>query len=204
MVDGDTITISMNGQAETIRLIGINTPETVDPRKPVECFGKQASDITKMLLTSKRVYLEKDPTQGERDKYDRLLAYVFREDGLFINEYLVQQGYAYEYTYSTSYKYQAQFKANQASAQSRKLGLWASGVCDQFDVAAPSSTPQPAPSTTQPANSGSYVCTANVYNCSDFSTHAEAQAVFEACGGVQKDVHRLDSDKDGVACESLP
>ena len=92
VVDGDTITINLAGTAETIQLIGINTPETVDPRKPVECFGKQASDEAKTLLAGKRVRIEKDPTQGDRDKYGRLLAYVWRDDGLFFNEFMIQAG----------------------------------------------------------------------------------------------------------------
>lgn len=83
VVDGNTIKVDLNGTIETIRLIGINTPETVDPRKPVECFGKEASDKAKALLSNTNVSLEADPTQGERDKYGRLLRYVFMEDGTF-------------------------------------------------------------------------------------------------------------------------
>ena len=130
VVDGDTVTINLDGTSETIRLIGINTPETVDPRKPVECFGKQASDEAKILLSGKKVRIEKDSTQGERDKYGRLLAYVFRDDGLFFNEHMIQQGYAYEYTYNKPYKYQTQFKDDQVLAKSQGTGLWAPGVCD--------------------------------------------------------------------------
>ncbi|MDO8728733.1 MAG: thermonuclease family protein [bacterium] len=68
VVDGDTIDININGQTERLRLIGINTPETVDPRKPVECFGKEASEKARSILSGKRIVLESDPTQGERDK----------------------------------------------------------------------------------------------------------------------------------------
>jgi micrococcal nuclease len=110
VVDGDTITVEKNGSSETLRLIGINTPETVDPRKPVECFGEEASNKAKELLMGQQVRLEADPTQGERDKYDRLLRYVFLTDGTFYNKVIIQQGYAYEYTYNTPYKYQVEFK----------------------------------------------------------------------------------------------
>ena len=144
VVDGDTITINLDGAAETIRLIGINTPETVDPRKPVQCFGKQASDEAKTILTGRKVRIEKDPTQGDRDKYGRLLAYVWRDDGLFFNEYMIQQGYAYEYTYDRPYKYQTQFKADQATAESQDRGLWSPSTCD-------GSTSTPASTTTTPA-----------------------------------------------------
>ncbi len=77
VVDGDTVTLSHNDKKETVRLIGINTPETVDPRKPVECFGKEASAQAKALMTGKNVRIEKDASQGDYDKYERLLAYVF-------------------------------------------------------------------------------------------------------------------------------
>jgi len=203
VVDGDTVSVSMNGATETIRLIGIDTPETVDPRTTVECFGKEASDKAKELLTGKKVRIEKDPSQGDRDKYQRLLAYVYREDGLFINKYMVENGYAYEYTYNTPYKYQSEFKAAQTSAQSSKKGLWAPGVCDiptsSGTTPKPQSTPTPIP-TPVPSGSG-YSCSANIYNCTDFSSHAQAQAVYEQCGGVNNDVHGLDRDKDGSACE---
>jgi len=205
VVDGDTLTIDLNGKSETIRLIGINTPETVDPRKPVECFGVEASNIAKELLTGKRVYIEMDPTQGDRDKYSRLLAYVYREDGFFFNKSMILSGYAYEYTYSLPYKYQSEFKEAQKNAQTNQRGLWAPGICEKKETApAQQSTPAPTPTTQQPQSTSGYSCSANTYNCTDFSTHAEAQSVYEMCGGINNDIHRLDQDKDGDACESLP
>lgn len=250
VVDGDTITVTMNGELETIRLIGINTPETVDPRDPIECFGVEASNKAGELLLGRKVRVEKDPTQGDRDKYDRLLAYVFRDDGLFINKFMIEQGYAYEYTYNLPYEYQAEFKAAQSSARSQHRGLWADGVCDQQPAISsppitlqpqsstpepqtfvqqpvtPPSSPQPEPTTSQqpeppavaqsdpppappaseppaPDTSG-YSCSTNLYNCTDFKTHAEAQAVYDMCSATKGDIHRLDSDKDGQACEGLP
>jgi micrococcal nuclease len=131
VVDGDTIHIDIDGKKETVRLIGINTPETVDPRRPVECFGKEASNKAKELLEGKKVRVETEASQGERDKYGRLLGYVFREDGLFVNNYLVTEGYAYEYTYNLPYKYQSEFKAAQKTAETSGRGLWAIGVCEK-------------------------------------------------------------------------
>ena len=130
VVDGDTIKINMNGTTETLRLIGMDTPETVDPRKPVQCFGKEASNKAKELLSGQKVRIEKDSTQDERDKYGRLLAYVWREDGLFYNEYMIKQGYAHEYTYDLPYKYQSQFKADQTYARENQLGLWSPNTCN--------------------------------------------------------------------------
>lgn len=130
VVDGDTIKINFNEKIETVRLIGLDTPETVDPRKPVQCFGKEASNKARELLYGRKVTIEKDPTQGERDKYGRLLVYVYREDGLFFNKYMIEQGYAYEYTYDNAYKYQSEFKQAQKDAQAGQLGLWSSNTCN--------------------------------------------------------------------------
>lgn len=133
VVDGDTIQVSATGtldDVETVRFIGINTPETVDPRKEVECFGYEASNKTKSLLTDKNVFLERDATQGDRDKYGRLLRYVILEDKTNVNQYLIQEGYAYEYTYKTTYKYRTMFKEAQTYAEEHNKGLWADGVCE--------------------------------------------------------------------------
>lgn len=129
VVDGDTIKVNINGAVETLRLIGIDTSETVDPRKPVQCFGQEASNKAKELLSGKKVRIEKDSTQGDRDKYDRLLAYVYREDGLFFNKYMIEQGYAHEYTYNLPYKYQTEFKAAETNARENQLGLWSPSTC---------------------------------------------------------------------------
>ena len=202
VIDGDTIKVKINGTIETLRLIGIDTPETVDPRKPVQCFGQEASNKSKELLSGQRVRVEKDSTQGDRDKYDRLLAYIWREDGLFYNEYMVKQGYAHEYTYDTPYKYQAQFKADEKYARENQLGLWSPNTCNG-DTTKENLAPPVIPPSNVSVPEGT-TCSSNAYNCSDFKTHAEAQAVFEYCGGVDNDIHKLDSDGDGQSCESLP
>lgn len=130
VVDGDTIKINIDGTVTTLRLIGLDTPETVDPRKPVQCFGKEASNKAKELLSGKKVRIEKDSTQGDLDKYGRTLAYVYREDGLFYNKYMIDQGYAHEYTYNTPYKYQTEFKNAQKTAQANLMGLWSPDTCN--------------------------------------------------------------------------
>lgn len=126
VVDGDTIHVLLGNKDETIRLIGVDTPETVDPRKKVQCFGKQASDFTKAKLTDKKVFLQDDPTQTNRDKYNRLLRYIFLPDSTNFNKLLIEQGYAHEYTYKVPYKYQTEFKEAQKQAMANNLGLWAS------------------------------------------------------------------------------
>lgn len=130
VVDGDTLKINMGGTVETLRLIGIDTPETVDPRKPVQCFGTEASNRAKALLSGQKVRIEADSTQDTRDKYGRLLVYIYRDDGLFFNKSMVADGYAYEYTYDKAYKYQEEFKAAQLAAQNAGKGLWSPNTCN--------------------------------------------------------------------------
>jgi endonuclease YncB( thermonuclease family) len=149
VVDGDTVKVNMDGTVTTLRLIGLDTPETVDPRKPVQCFGKEASNKAKELLTGKKVRLEKDSSQDGIDKYGRTLAYIYREDGLFYNKYMIEQGYAHEYTYNTPYKYQAEFKAAQKLAQDNLRGLWSPNTCNG-DTTSSSSTSTSTTTTTTP------------------------------------------------------
>lgn len=123
VVDGDTIEVSGN---QAVRFIGIDTPETVDPRRPVGCFGKEASSEVKKLLTNQEVVLQKDVS--ETDKYKRLLRYVFLplEDGsiLFINDYLVREGFAKVLTYPPDVKYNEQFRQAEKEARENNRGLW--------------------------------------------------------------------------------
>lgn len=123
VVDGDTFDIE-NGKA--VRMVGIDTPETVDPKRPVGCFGKEASNETKSLLTGKVVILQKD--MSETDKYGRLLRYVFLplEDGqiLFVDDYLVREGFAKVLTYPPDVKYNQQFRQAEEEAKQAKRGLW--------------------------------------------------------------------------------
>ena len=128
VIDGDTLTITRNGDTERIRLIGVDTPELHDPRKPVECYAQQASDYTKSLQ-EQQIYLETDPTQDSIDRYGRTLAYVWTEARRLINYDLIAEGYAHEYTYNDPYRYQSKFRAAQQHAQSAQSGLWAPDNC---------------------------------------------------------------------------
>lgn len=155
VVDGDTIDVQIEGKKETIRLIGIDTPETVDPREPVQCFGKEASDKAKELLSNKKVSLVADSSQGERDKYNRLLRYVYLEDGTNFNKKMIEDGFAHEYTYNLPYKYQNDFKDAEKKAREGNKGLWSPSSCSG-DTTKPATTttttqPAPAPATTSPA-----------------------------------------------------
>jgi len=129
VVDGDTIDVMVNSEKVRVRLIGLDTPEIVDPRKPVQCFGKEASDKAKQILTGTSVRLEMDPSQDTYDKYGRLLAYAFLQDGTNFDKYMIAEGYGHEYTYNLPYKYQKEFRAAEKKARDEKKGLWADGVC---------------------------------------------------------------------------
>lgn len=126
VIDGDTIEVE---GGEKVRYLGVDTPETKDPRKPVQCFGKEAASKNKELVEGKRVILEKDVTNT--DKYNRLLRFVFLDLGngtrLFVNDYLIREGYAQVLTIPPDVKYSEQFLAAQKQAREQKKGLW--GKC---------------------------------------------------------------------------
>ena len=130
VTDGDTIKVRIGSKTKTIRFIGIDTPETKDPRKPVQCFGQEASNKMKELVENKQVILEGDPSQGELDKYGRLLRFVFLPDGTNVNLKMISDGYAQEYTYNLPYKYQSEFKAAQRDADANNRGLWSPTTCN--------------------------------------------------------------------------
>ena len=124
VVDGDTIIVSGLGR---IRLIGVDTPETVDPRRPVEFFGREASAFTKRMLDGKRVRLEYD---WERtDKYGRTLAYVHLPDGTLVNAEIIRQGYGHAYT-RFPFKYLDEFRQYEREAREAGRGLWGGPTAD--------------------------------------------------------------------------
>ncbi|WP_082486369.1 thermonuclease family protein [Frigoribacterium sp. Leaf186] len=128
VVDGDTVVVTVAGERERIRLIGVDTPETVKPDAPVDCFGPEASSFTTSALPEgATVWLEADASQGDADRYDRLLRYVWSPDGTMLNERLVAGGYGREDTYDDAYRYRDRFVAAEASAEASRTGLW--GAC---------------------------------------------------------------------------
>ncbi len=129
VIDGDTIKVLLRGQDVTVRLIGIDTPETVKPGSPVDCFGPEASEFAQQMLDGQSVTLEFDAGQGATDKYGRALAYVWLElpgGGLSLfNLNAVAGGYANERQYgATPYAWRPEFAAAQESAQHGDLGMW--------------------------------------------------------------------------------
>jgi endonuclease YncB( thermonuclease family) len=123
--DGDTITIDMQGKEERVRFIGIDTPETQDPRKPVQCFGRAASAYTKQLIGNQPVRLESDPLSSNRDRYNRLLRYVYLPDGRLLQAEILTHGYGFAYV-SFPFTRSDEFLAYQTQAREQNQGLWAS------------------------------------------------------------------------------
>lgn len=124
VVDGDTIRARVGARTERVRFLGIDTPESVRPNTPVQCFALEASARTKALLAAHTaIRLVGDVEQ--RDKYGRLLAYVYRvSDGLFVNLALVREGYAAPYTYPPNVAHAAEFVAAAREARDAGRGLW--------------------------------------------------------------------------------
>ncbi len=133
VVDGDTIDVVMNGEIKRVRIIGVDTPEVVNPRQAVECFGREASDTAKEILNNQYVRLESDDSQGDIDKYGRLLRHVILENGNNFAELMISKGLAREYTYKTVSKYQTDFILAENEAKNNKTGIWADGACDNYD-----------------------------------------------------------------------
>jgi micrococcal nuclease len=123
VVDGDTIVVALGGREERVRYIGVDTPETVKPRTPVQCFGRKASAENHRLVEGRRVRLVADAEA--RDRYGRLLAYVYRaSDGLFVNAELVRGGYATPLRITPNVRFAERFGTLAAQARNAGRGLW--------------------------------------------------------------------------------
>jgi len=129
VIDGDTILLDGN---EIVRLIGIDTPETKDPKKPVQYYGKEAYEFTKRLVEGKKVRLAYD--LNKKDNYGRTLAYVYLEDGTFLNAEIIKQGYGFTYRHFL-FKYFDEFKQYEIEARENEIGLWSDGEGEGSPVA---------------------------------------------------------------------
>ncbi len=130
VVDGDTLLVSLDGKRERVRLIGIDSPESVKPESPVECYGEEAKAyLTSLLPRGSQIFLQYDRTQGKRDRFGRILAYVFTRDGENIAEEILRNGYAREYNYQKGnpYRLRNAFIKDEREARGESRGLWA--VC---------------------------------------------------------------------------
>ncbi|HLC91810.1 MAG TPA: thermonuclease family protein [Candidatus Saccharimonadales bacterium] len=124
-LDGDTIVVDMNGSEETIRFIGVDTPETHDPRKAVQCFGKAAAGFTKNLIGTNNVRLEADALNTNRDRYNRLLRYIYLPNETLVNAEIIKQGYGFAYL-SFPFTKSDEFHHYETVARNANKGLWGS------------------------------------------------------------------------------
>lgn len=129
VIDGDTFNIFIEEEKReaTIRVLGINTPETVDERKEVECYGPEASKKAKEILNGKNIKLSWSPDREYKDKYNRYLAYVYIDDFGSFGEYMLKYGFAREYTYGKPYSKREEYRRLESLAKAKSLGLW--GQC---------------------------------------------------------------------------
>lgn len=133
VIDGDTVEALLDGETSVVkvRFLGVDTPESVDPRRGVQCFGKEASAYTKRLLQGQRVELREDLQADDRDKYGRLLRNIIREDGMDVNATLIAEGYAQAYlSFPLSAKRKAQLRLLQEQAKEEARGLWSPSTCN--------------------------------------------------------------------------
>ncbi|MDC3417432.1 thermonuclease family protein [Aquibacillus salsiterrae] len=207
VIDGDTVVVSIEGEVKTVRLLLVDTPETVDPSLPVQPFGKEATDFAKEILpTGKKVTIEFDGPKT--DKYNRLLAYLWVGEDIMFNQLLLEEGLArYAYEYDPPYLYQEDLINAQTKARDKEIGIWGiEGYVteDGFNKEEQDAVPVAAESGSTSNYEGPYDPFGPDKNCSDFNTQDEAQAFFEAAGGPDQDPHNLDGDGNGVVCESLP
>ena len=202
VVDGDTVEARFpNGEIDTLRLLGVDTPETslgrVTPgeygfadspgaRDHLFTWGQRASEFARNELGGETVRVEVDPRADRRGSFGRLLVYV-SVDGTNFNERLLSQGYAR--LYESSFSRRDEFARAEAEARAGRVGLW------DFDVQATATASTDRDGELPPLPSD------GDYDCSDFETQERAQRVLE---DDPSDPHRLDGNDDGVACESLP
>lgn len=158
MVDGDTIVVEIDGVEERVRYIGIDTPESVDPRRPAECLGREASDYNRDLVDGKTIALEKDVS--ETDAFGRLLRYVWL-DGHLVNARLVRDGYAVAATFPPDVRYADLFAGLQAEARAAGVGLWGSACASPIMLATEAASPKVGSTTCDFSNSPSPVIKGN-------------------------------------------
>jgi micrococcal nuclease len=201
VIDGDTLVVNPSvGGMEDVRLLGVDTPETVDPNEPVEPYGPEASAFTNQQLEGERVTLIFD--QERRDQYGRALAYVqISSQSETFNETLLRQGYAQLYVVPPNDRYEVTFSQAQDQARQAQRGIWGLPKDQQCELAdrgngigegspgCQGQVPRPAPDPGVDKD------------CADFRSQAEAQAELER---DPSDPNNLDGDGDGVACETYP
>lgn len=130
VVDGDTADIRVGGEIWRVRMLGMDTPEVVARERPVECFGREASARAKQLLEGQTVYLERDASQDDRDRFGRYLRFVWFGDGRLFNLQMIAEATPRVHLSGNAHKYQRQFRNAQEEARRAGRGLWSPSACN--------------------------------------------------------------------------
>lgn len=205
VVDWDTIKVNYNWKEESFRFIWIDTPESYTTRFGYkECYWDEASKYLKWLLEWKNIKIEFDETQWQTDKYGRYLGYIFL-DWVNINNEMIKNWYAWEYTYDKAYKYQDLFKSSQKVASDSKLWLWAINTCNWERKKVEEIIQTNSGSinldnfiNTETPVYWNFSCSVKKTYCTEMTTCEEAKFYLNSCW-----LSRLDADKDWTPCESL-
>jgi micrococcal nuclease len=201
VVDGDTIRVQLPTGLERVRIIGIDTPETVDPHRPPACYGAEATAFAKEILEGKTVTLETDPTQDQRDKYDRLLAHVHVGDTLYAAE-VISRGFGIHYVYEVPSIHAAELAAAEDAAKDANAGIW-SACQGRVDLPL-SEVTTPEPAVTEPANPPhGDKCHPSYDPCvPDVPYDLDCKGIGFPVTIIGPDAYRLDGNHDGSGCET--
>ena len=197
VIDGDTVEVGFRGRTVDVRLIGIDTPETVHPSEPVGCYGRAASDFVTSQLEGRRVQLEFDVER--RDQYGRTLAYIWK-DGKLFNRVLVERGFAQVTIYPPDDKYEGRLRAAEDRAKGADNGAW--GNCPYFGAPATGGADSESDPNDSVAASGK--CDPNYQGACippyppDLDCSQVSASGFQSTG---TDPHGFDGDADGTGCE---
>ena len=192
VVDGDTIIVRGVGR---VRLIGVDTPETVHPRRPVECFGKEASAFAQRLLHAQRVRLEYD--QERTDRYGRTLAYVYLSSGTLANAEIIRQGYGHAYT-RFPFRYLDEFRQYEREARQGGRGLWGAKCAGAPSGERAGGAP---PASRQSGKSGALGLYDDNGNGRITCAEARRHGIAPVPRGHPAYRYMRDGDGDGVVCE---
>jgi micrococcal nuclease len=200
VVDGDTVKVAYRGSEVSVRVIGIDTPETVHPSEPVECGGPQASATATELLSGRQVRLVFDPSQGRVDSYGRMLAYVEAPGVGDFGLAMIRRGRAAEYTYDTSYARQTRYQAAEAGARTHGRGVWAG--CGGVEAPLRTQT-QPAPQPVVGRGGAGGKCDPGYDPCvPPYPPDIDCGDVDGPVRVLGDDPHGFDADGDGIGCDS--
>lgn len=203
VTDWDTVNINFDWKLSSFRLIWIDAPESMPIRFWYkECYWEESSNYLKSLLEWKHIQIEFDETQWKTDKYNRYLWYIFL-DWRNINNQMIHEGYAWEYTYDKDYKYQTLFKSSQDLASENKFWLWSSNSCNwerkKVEIQSPANTWNINTNTNiEPPVYWNFSCSIQKKYCTEMKSCDEAKFYLNSCW-----LKNLDADKDWSPCESL-